>query len=483
MDKHFVLGIWSSMSSNMENIIANELIKSKEQLSAINLIKELNEKGFEAYLVGGCVRDIAMGLIPHDYDITTNAKPNQILEIFGGKQMGSVLKREGEEFGTVTVKRDNFQFEITTFRKEIGYSDGRHPDKVEWTNDLVEDLHRRDFTINAMAIDKDGHLIDPFNGKSDILNKKIRAVSKVSFAEDKLRILRALRFSARFNFGIEDETYKDMGKYAHQVMDTIAKERINAELVKMFGYKYIAETLDNNKEVIGALFPFQKLCMGFDQHSKYHHLDVWSHMIEALKWYRTIDEKMDYRGAIAVFLHDIGKPNCYQIGTDGYWHYLGHEKASTEIAKVALEELRFKREDIKLITALIANHDFYCKPTRIAVRKFMKGKSNELIDLLFCIRYADIMAHKDTSSRKEQIDKWEMCINLINQIRQDNDCLSLSQLAINGNRLQAWGITNGKEIGEILNYTLDAVITERVNNDLESILKWKYMRKKLKQYE
>lgn len=452
----------------------------EEQVAALSLMKELNERGFEAYLVGGCVRDMVMGLEPHDYDISTNAKPNQILEIFGGKQMGSVLKREGEEFGTVTVKRGNFQFEITTFRKEKGYSDGRHPDKVEWTNSLVEDLHRRDFTINAMAMNKEGNLIDPFNGKADIMNRRIRAVSKVSFVEDKLRILRAIRFAARFNFVIEDATYRDMVKYAHQVMSTIAKERVNTELVKMFGYKYIAEALDNNKEVIGILFPFQRECMGFDQHSRYHYLDVWNHMIEALKWYRTVDAKMDYRGAIAVFLHDIGKPNCYQVGADGYWHYLGHEKVSAEMTEVILKKLKFKGEDIKLITALVANHDFSCKPTRIAVRKLMKGKSNELIDLLLCIRYADIMGHRDTPLRKEQVDKWTVCIKLVTQIRRDNDCLSLSQLAINGDMLKKWGITDGKEIGIILNYTLDAVITERVNNDVASIFNWKYMRKKLK---
>lgn len=450
-----------------------------EKMKALGIMFELNKNGFESYLVGGCVRDIIMGIEPHDYDIATNAKPNKIIEIFGGKQMGSLLKREGEEYGTVIVEKDGAKFEITTFRKEKGYSDGRHPDIVEWTNSLEEDLSRRDFTINAMAMDREGNLIDPFNGRADIRRKKIRAVSKTSFAEDKLRILRAIRFAAKFNFTIEKSTYADMVEYAPEIEKTVAKERINAEMIKMFGYKYIAEALSSTKEVIASMFSFQELCMGFQQNSKYHYLDVWEHMIEALKWYRTVDTKMDYRGAIAVFLHDIGKPVCYQIGTDGYWHYLGHEKASAEIAKKFLVEYRFKKEDIRDITTIVLNHDFYCKPTRVEVRKFMKGKRKEIVDLLLCVRYADIMAHKATEHRDEQVFRWRECIKLVTQIRRDGDCISMSQLAINGDTLKMWGF-NGKIVGEILNYTLDAVITERVANDIDSIFKWKYMQKKLK---
>lgn len=446
---------------------------------ALSIMFKLIDKGFEAYMVGGCVRDMIMGIQPHDFDIATNAKPDEILALFGGKQMGSIMKREGEQFGTVTVNVEGDNFEITTYRREQGYTDGRHPDRVEWSNSLIEDLKRRDFTINAIAMDIKGNIIDPFNGRQDIKYKLIRTVTPYSFSEDALRILRALRFSAKLGFRIEERTYTEMVKYAPNVNKVIAKERVQQELIKMFSCKEIAETLSASKEVIGILFPFEAKCMGFQQRSKYHHLDVWEHIVEALRWYKTVDTKMDYRGALAVFLHDIGKTVCYQVGEDGYWHYLGHEKASASITKEFLTEYRFKKEDIRDITTLVLNHDFVCKPTRVEVRKLMRSKNKDIMDLLLCVRYADIMAHRPTERRQEQVNRWTECIKLVTQIRRDGDCLSLSQLAINGDTLKLWGF-KGKEIGEILNYTLDAVITERVKNDIDSIYKWKYIQKKIR---
>ena len=446
-----------------------------DKAKALEIMFELQQRGFEAYLVGGCVRDMVMGIEPHDYDIATNAKPEEIIEIFGGKQMGSLLKREGEEYGTIIIKIDGCRFEITTYNKRRN----RGHNGVQYFSSIEEDLSCRDFTINAMAMNIEGNIIDPFNAVEDIVKKQIRVVSPYSLADDKLRILRAIRFSAQFGYSIEAHTYLQMVKYAPAISKTVAKERIHDELVKMFGYKGIGEALNRVKDVIGIIFPFEAKCMGFNQNSKYHHLDVWEHIIEALRWYRTVDTNMDYRGAMAIFLHDIGKPVCYQDGTDGYRHYLGHEKASAEIAKEFLIEYKFKKEDVRDITTLVLNHDFACKPTRVEVRKLMKSKSKELMDLLLCIRYADIMAHRDTEKRAEQVQKWTECIKLVTQIRRDGDCLSLSHLAINGDTLKMWGF-QGKEIGEILNYTLDAVITDRVNNDINSIYNWKYIQNKLR---
>ena len=309
------------------------------------IIEHLNSAGYEAYVVGGCVRDSIMEKTPHDWDICTSATPEVVKSLF------SHTTDYGMKHGTITVFADKEGYEITTFRAETDYSDHRHPDTVEFVADLKSDLSRRDFTINALAYNNKLQLIDMFNGLDDIRNQTIRCVGNADerFKEDAVRILRALRFAATVGFDIEDKASEAIHYNVH-LLKYIAEERKRDELMKLLGGNYTTKILLEYSDVIAEVIPEIQLCVGFNQNNRYHCYDVYEHMVHAVENGITPIEKF------ALLIHDIGKPHCYTENKNG-GHFYGHPAISEEIAKDVVTHLKFDNDSKKAVLELVKYHD------------------------------------------------------------------------------------------------------------------------------
>lgn len=413
------------------------------------IMQKLLENGFQAFMVGGCVRDFLMGIEPHDIDITTNATPNQVMEIF------PKTVPTGIQFGTVTVLIDGNSYEVTTFRTDGKYLNNRKPESVIFTSSIENDLSRRDFTVNAMAMDIDGNIIDPFNGMNDLKNGIIRAVGNPveRFHEDALRILRAFRFSARFGFEIEAETLKAM-KTTKAGLYNISKERISMEICKILLTDNVEKTfkLMLNVGVLEIILPNIAKMAGFQQNNPYHIYDVFEHTLKSVEAARK-----DLTLRLAMLLHDIGK--LYTKTTiDGVDHFYNHAEKSVSIAKEILTDLKFDNSTKDVVIELIKNHDLQIIPLPKYVRRAM-AKLNIDLGLLLEVQEADAKAQNPEFAKQklENIEK-------IKDILVTEKKPTLKDLAINGYDLLSLGF-KGKEIGEILNKLLDVVIDNpRLNN-------------------
>ena len=300
------------------------------------ILSKLNNCGYEAYIVGGCVRDSIIGTTPHDWDICTSALPEQVMEVFEGYK----IIPTGLKHGTVTIIIDDAQYEVTTYRIDGKYEDNRHPKEVSFTSDLKEDLSRRDFTINAMAYNPSIGLVDYFGGKKDIRKKLIKCVGNPDerFNEDALRIMRTLRFASTYGFVITEETSSAVHCNV-ALLNNIAKERINTELCKLLCGEGVLEILLNYNDVISTIIPELKPCIGFNQNNRYHQYTVYDHIAHAVSNYTGEDMVVK----VALLLHDIGKPTCYTEDENG-GHFHGHGVPSSEIAKEAVvDENRYCR--------------------------------------------------------------------------------------------------------------------------------------------
>lgn len=288
------------------------------------IIKILNTHNYEAFIVGGCVRDSVIGLTPHDWDICTNAKPEEIKKCFENFNTFD----SGIKHGTISVVLDGEVFEVTTYRIDGTYSDNRRPDSVTFTSDITQDLARRDFTINAMAYNEKRGLIDPYGGRNDLSDKIIKCVGNPDFRfnEDALRIIRALRFASVYNFEIDDETAKSIHKNA-DLLNNIAVERISVELNKLLSGNGAEKILNNYRDVIAVFIPEIKPMFDYNQHTKHHNRDLWHHITYAVK---SIDNSPLLR--MSMLLHDIGKPKACKRDGDGTCHFKGHPKYSAEMA-------------------------------------------------------------------------------------------------------------------------------------------------------
>ncbi len=418
--------------------------------------RELTEQGYEAYFVGGCVRDDIMGNTPHDFDITTNASPEEMKKVFS--QYRTILT--GEKHGTVCVVSEGENVEVTTYRIDGKYSDSRHPEKVEFTRDVTEDLARRDFTMNAVAYN--GEYIDPFNGIGDIKNKIIRTVGDADqrFNEDALRIMRAVRFGATLGFEIESETKKSIHKNA-QLLKHISPERIYTEFLKLLTGKYAEKILLEYSDVIGVFAPCILPCVGFDQKSRYHIYDVYTHMVKAVSF-----APFDPVIRLAAFFHDVGKPQCFTLDEKG-GHFKGHPKKSRELAKDVFDYLKTDNDTKNTALDLIEHHQRGILPEKKYVKRFLSKFSYEFFDMLMEVQRADILAH--SSIAMVNLKDVEKLIELKNEVLRDKDCISLKTLAINGNDLIALGM-KGKEIGEKLSVLLEMVIDGEAPNEREKLL-------------
>lgn len=424
------------------------------------IIHTIQAAGFEAYAVGGCVRDSILGRLPDDWDITTSAKPEDIKKIF---------KRTidtGIEHGTVTVMLDKEGFEVTTYRIDGEYEDSRHPKEVTFTSNLREDLRRRDFTINAMAYNDEVGLVDIFEGISDIEKKVIRCVgdAKERFTEDALRMMRAVRFSAQLGYSIADST-KEAIKELSANLQKISAERIQVELVKLVtsdnpDYLKIAYETGITAQVL----PEFDLCMETKQNNPHHMYSVGEHTLHAMK-----NVEKDKVLRLAMLFHDMGKPKAIITDEKGIHHFHGHNEISSEITRNVLRRLRFDNDTIYKTEKLVFYHDYRPALTDKAVRRFVTKIGKELFPMYLLVQRADTLAQSDYK-REEKLYNIEKAEEIYKGILEREECLSLKDLAVTGKDLIDLGIKPGKEIGEILNDLLEQVIENPKLNKKEILL-------------
>ena len=425
------------------------------------IINRLNESNYEAYIVGGCVRDSILGRKPNDWDICTSATPNKVIEIFKDKEVIPT----GLKHGTVTVVINHKPFEITTFRIDGDYSDGRHPNKVKFTTDIVKDLSRRDFTINAMAYSPKTGLIDPFKGKHDIHLRTIRCVgdAKERFSEDALRILRAIRFSSQFGFNIHHLTGTAI-RLLYDNLKKISIERITSELNKMIICPPFYKNLLYKSYLFTLIIPELEKCLEFDQHNPYHCFDVYSHIAHAIKY-----GTQDIVTQLTLLFHDIGKPQCQVYDDYGIAHYYGHAKTSAELADLRMKMLKYDNDTRKKTVELILYHDatLECSPKH--VKRWLNKIGEQQFLRLLDVKEADIKAQNPLYSA-ERIDKIERIRKCLKEVLASEQCFKLKDLAINGNDLMEIGIPKGREVGNTLNWLLDMVINGEVENKKDELL-------------
>ncbi|MBQ9782534.1 MAG: HD domain-containing protein [Clostridia bacterium] len=425
------------------------------------VIKKLNNANFKGYVVGGTCRDHILNRPVTDVDVTTNATPDQILEVFKEYK----IYETGLKHGTVTVNVDGEMIEITTFRKDGDYLNNRRPVVVEFVDDLKEDLLRRDFTINAICYNEEEGFIDLFGGLEDCKNKIIRAVGNADdrFCEDALRILRALRFCSTLSFKIEEKTSKAIIKNRH-LLNNISKERIYVELTKILLGDNVEQVLLEYKQVFFTLFPSLEKCDGFDQKSKFHAYDVFTHIVKSV----ALAEK-DKNVRLALLFHDIEKPSCFSIDDNGVGHFYGQQEKSANLAREILNDLKIDNETKKQVCFLIRYHDYMIEPTKKAIKVWLYKHGIDNVKKLLKVKIADALAHSQDHIIK-RLDQAKDCLKLIDEIIKNKECFSLKTLKIDGNDLLKKGY-KGEQIKEKLISVLFDVINEKVENKKEVLLK------------
>ena len=427
-----------------------------EQAQAV--LQKLETAGYEAYLVGGCVRDLLLGKTPDDWDITTSAKPEETMTLFGEQAVAT-----GLQHGTVTVVMAHKHMEVTTYRTETTYGDFRHPDAVHFTSSLEEDLARRDFTVNAIAMDLRGTLIDPFGGREDLENGVLRCVGapEKRFSEDALRMMRALRFSSVLGFELETETARAI--HAHcTLLENIAMERLRVELLKLLCGQDVVRILLEFSDVLGVFMPEILPSVGCDQKNFHHIYDVWEHIVRTVGYIRP-----DPVLRMTMLLHDLGKPYCMTIDAEGVGHFRGHAESSCELGHDILTRLRFDTESAHRILTLVKWHDVPVEETERAVRKLLNKLGVQAVRDLFEVKRADNLAQApEFLGRQQQIDRLEA---ILKTLLEQDACFSLKHLAVNGNDLKELGLS-GREIGQMLEQLLNLVLEDQLPNERDVLL-------------
>lgn len=433
-----------------------------------NILSFLEDKGYESYIVGGCVRDMIMGRDPHDWDICTSALPEKVESLFRGQ--GYTVVPTGIQHGTVTVIIEQEGYEITTFRIDGKYSDSRRPDTVEFTEDIKEDLSRRDFTMNAIAFNPNRGLIDPFHGQRDIQDKIIACVgsAKERFKEDALRILRAIRFASRFGFSLESHVYDEVFNQRDN-LKSISMERIQSEFCNIMTSSNPANVLLKYKQVFEVFLPELK-DMDMEQNNPHHDFTVWGHTLRAVS--SCVNADLILR--LAVLFHDIGKPHSYQDGTDKR-RFKGHPKVSAEMTDKILHRMRFDNDTREQVVELILHHDSEFIPEKKYVRRWLNKIGEVQFQRLLILRTCDIAGQKRMidPEREEEVKSFNIIRHIMHDILNDKECFSLKSLAVNGDTImKTFNLPAGKEIGYWLNKVLDKVIEGDLNNTEEEILDW-----------
>lgn len=438
-------------------------LKVQLPVTVTEIFKKFKDSGFEIYLVGGAVRDLIMGRMVDDWDFTTNATPEQILEIIPGGLYNN-------QFGTVfTDNPDNpdSPHEITTFRKEEGYLDRRHPDKITWGTTLKEDLSRRDFTINSLALDADLNLIDLYSGQSDLEAKIVRAVGEAGerFSEDALRMMRAIRIAAQLGFTIEKNTLEAIKKNAN-LIGQIAKERVKEELFKLLAspHPYEGMLLFRSSGLMEQILPELEKCFGIEQKSpgRHHIYDVGNHLLMALKNCKSSDPLVRF----ATLIHDIGKPQTYKKLDSGTITFYNHEVVSDRIAANIAERLKFSNEEKERLHTLVRFHQFTVdeRQTDSAIRRFIRNVGVKNIKDMLDLRVGDRLGGgaKETSWRLEEFKK--------RVIEVQKQPFSIRDLKINGNDvMRILKLKPGPKVGNILEKLFEQVVAKKIKNDRDSL--------------
>lgn len=428
----------------------------------------LRSAGYRALLVGGCVRDSLRGKLPNDWDITTSATPEEMLTVFEGLRIAPVSSG-GIKHGTVTVILEHEPIEITTFRLDGEYSDGRRPDSVGFSRNLADDLSRRDFTINALCIDEKGGIVDMFGGVNDLENGIIRAIGDPDrrFREDALRIIRALRFAAQFGFEIERNTAESMMRN-HERLNLIASERISDELIKLICAPDCLRVMTEYKALICEIIPELKPMVGMAQRSDYHCYDVYDHTMHALA---AAPAEPLFR--LTMLLHDVGKPAC----ADGQGHFYRHESVGAESAKEILRRFNCKRQTRERIVSLIFRHSLPVYTDRMKIKKQLAKYGDSFMMQLLQVKRADTMAQQPNiaAERLRFLDEVQTAVEKEIAARP---AVTLPQLAIKGGDIISLGIAPSPEIGRLLNELLTLVIEEKLPNEKSALLE--HIREKLK---
>ena len=428
---------------------------------ALTVVERLERYGYEAYVVGGCVRDSLMGRCPKDWDVCTNALPEEVLRVF---KRFHVIKT-GLQHGTVTVMVDKQPVEVTTFRIDGNYTDNRHPDSVNFVSRVEEDLARRDFTINAMAYNPARGLVDAFGGQEDLQARIIRCVGEpdARFNEDGLRILRALRFAARYDFGIETETAFSMHRNRH-LLENVSVERIFSELKGILAGEGVLGMMQAFPDIFSVIIPELAPAVGFEQHNPHHCYDVWTHTAHAVQA-APADEVL----RLALLLHDIAKPATFTMGEDGKGHFYSHGEKGAEMARDIMLHLKSDTATLQTVVTLVREHDSMLPTTAPGMRRLIGRMGVETIRQLMEVKQAD-MAAQSTHERPQKQATLREARLLLEDVLDEAPAFTVGDLKVNGRDLMELGVKPGPAMGDILKTLLTEVQDELLPHTREAQL-------------
>lgn len=424
------------------------------------IIDTLEAAGFEAYAVGGCVRDVLLGRRPEDWDITTSALPGQVKCLFPR------TVDTGIAHGTVTVLKGKIGYEVTTFRIDGEYEDARHPREVTFTPSLEEDLKRRDFTINAMAYNPKTGIVDLFGGKEDLDRRMIRCVGDASqrFTEDALRIMRAVRFSAQLDFDVEEETREAASRMADN-LQRVSMERIQTELVKLLVSHHPEKMRQLYRMgITRVILPEFDAIMDQAQNNPYHCYTVGEHTIHMLQVIRPTKVLR-----LTALLHDMAKPQCHTVDEQGQDHFYGHGEAGAVLARTILRRLKFDNDTVRRTENLIRHHACHLRRDKTIIRRAMNRVGIDAFPQLLEVMEADTLAKSDFT-KQDRLDDIQVIRQLYEEICRDRECVQIRDLAVNGQDLIRAGVAPGKEMGNILNTMLEYVIEHPEMNKKDKLL-------------
>lgn len=425
------------------------------------IFDKLEGNGYECFAVGGCVRDVLLGNTPNDIDFTTNALPDEILNCFREYKTFEL----GKKFGTISVLNNNRIYEITTYRIDGEYTDSRHPDKVEFSRNLKDDLLRRDFTINALAMDRDGNITDYYGGLDDLNNRIIKAVGNPydRFGEDALRIFRAVRFSAKLGFTIESQTASACLSMAESLRN-VHPQRIRDEFSSLVLANNAGEVISEYRDIISVIIPELAETFDFQQITAHHRYDVFTHTIKALSL-----SPQDLEIRLALLFHDVAKPQCHFADKAGISHFKGHPSAGAKIAKTILKRFSYPSALIEKVCYLIEYHDKRFEKPRPHIKRILAKIGEEGFEKLLVIQKCDALAQSEYL-RDEKLRLIENVSAEYRRIISEEACIKLADLDINGNDLINLGFS-GREIGKALDYLLQEVVYDRLINNKEVLIK------------
>lgn len=425
------------------------------------IINRLQQSGYSCYAVGGCVRDSILGREPSDWDFTTSALPEEIEAVFSDCRTLNF----GKQFGTIGIILDNEQYEVTTYRIDGDYTDSRHPEEVSFASSLQDDLSRRDFTVNAMAYNDTDGLIDCFDGQKDLQYGVIRCVGVATnrFAEDALRILRALRFASTLGFSIEPKTSEAI-LIGRKMLSAIASERISEELMKLLCGDKVDFILRRYRSVFTVFIPELLGTFDFEQNTKHHNRDVYRHTVASVK-----NIEPDPLLRTTMLFHDIGKPMSRTTDKFGVSHYRNHPILGAAMAEEILRRLCMPRLFIEEVSALIRRHDLRIKPDPVQIKQLLGELGPKTFGNLCKVQRADILA-QSLYMREEKLSNLAAVEAEAERILSSGECYNLRMLNINGSDLLHIGITSGEQIGRTLDALLGMVIAGKLNNDKSDLI-------------